>query len=406
LQQLLGVPELSWLVERIRGRLERGEPVDGTVTLVGATAPQRRAAARLLGHAVGHGSTLSVPLPELAATLRRQRAAPTLHAAVEGLTGPVRNLAAERAAQIQHWEDALTTARASGLARLAWYREWLDEITRDGTVTRLIRQGHRPVLDQAPAVLERLPAGPEPAGMMLRSLAEAATGDAGALGSGPLAGLVLRAIALRERVPEPVGPGAEQALWTLVGIVADDLDSQVLVLNVRALGDRLGHWLSEAADEGEPFRITLRQLVRMPVLPWAIDLYVCASPMLLRAAAEQLGPASPPLVCSEGEPSVACARLLYAAASSGTRVHWHGDFTWPGVRAAATAIRRVRAEPWLMGAADYETALAAGGTTPLAGQIEPTPWDPRLAQLMRASGRAVAEAGMAGQLLADLAARG
>jgi hypothetical protein len=37
LQRLLGEPEIAWLVERIRGRLERGEPVDGTVTLVGAT---------------------------------------------------------------------------------------------------------------------------------------------------------------------------------------------------------------------------------------------------------------------------------------------------------------------------------------------------------------------------------
>ncbi len=44
LERLLGVPELSWLVERIRVRLERGEPLDGTVTLVGATTVQRKAA--------------------------------------------------------------------------------------------------------------------------------------------------------------------------------------------------------------------------------------------------------------------------------------------------------------------------------------------------------------------------
>src|SRR5439155_188471 len=51
LRRLLGAPEIAWLVERIRGRLERGEPVDGTVTLVGATHAERRAAARQPGRA-------------------------------------------------------------------------------------------------------------------------------------------------------------------------------------------------------------------------------------------------------------------------------------------------------------------------------------------------------------------
>ena len=78
LQRLLGEPEIAWLVERIRGRLERGEPVDGTVTLVGATHAERRAATRLLGHGVGRGTSLSVPLPEVAAALRRAGAAPSL----------------------------------------------------------------------------------------------------------------------------------------------------------------------------------------------------------------------------------------------------------------------------------------------------------------------------------------
>src|SRR6266571_3641977 len=64
LQRLLGAPELGWLIDRIRIRLERGEPVDGTVTLVGATADQRRAASRLLGRATGRGTSLSIPLPE------------------------------------------------------------------------------------------------------------------------------------------------------------------------------------------------------------------------------------------------------------------------------------------------------------------------------------------------------
>ena len=403
LRRLLGPPDLAWLVERIRGRLERGEPVDGTVTLVGATSEQRRAAARLLCQAVSRGTTLSVSLPEVDAVLRKAGTA-GLHAAVEALTGPVRNLAAERAAEVLHWEEALAAARSSRLASLPWYAAWLEEIGKDGTVIRLIRQGHGSLLRQAPAVLEQLPGGPEPAGILLDRVAEAATGDARALDPGPLASLVLRALARRESVARPAGHAAELALWTAAGVVADDLASQVLVLNVRAGGEPLGRWLTEAAEAGEPYRVTLHQLTAMPVLPWAIDLYVCQSRAVLRAAVERLGAASEPLVCTEGEPSVACRRLLHAAVTTGTRVHWHSDFTWPGLRATAAAMRRLQAEPWLMGAADYQAALAGGGSVPLTGPESPSPWDTRLAELMHRSGRAVGEGRLLPELLAGLGA--
>src|SRR5271165_4263850 len=105
--RMLGTPELAWVVSRIRTRLERGEPIDGTVTLLGATPAQRRAAARLLGRTAGRGTSLSVPLPEVAEQLWRAAAAPNLVAAVEVIGGPVRNLAAERAADLQRWGDAL-----------------------------------------------------------------------------------------------------------------------------------------------------------------------------------------------------------------------------------------------------------------------------------------------------------
>ena len=404
LHRLLGEPEIAWLVERIRGRLERGEPVDGTVTLVGATHAERRAATRLLGHGVGRGTSLSVPLPEVAAALRRAGAAPSLPAAVEALTGPVRDLAAERADEVQRWEDMLVPARNSPLTRLGWYRAWLEEITRDGTVTRLIRQGHGAVLAQAPAVLERIPGGPEPSGVMLAELATAAAGDPAALSQGQLPALVLRALALREEVPVPADAGAALTLWTAAGVVRDDLVSQVLVLNVHAGGEPLGRWLTESAAVGQPMRVTLRQLLAMPVLPYGTSLFTCASPALLRAGADQLGPACPPLICTEGEPSVACARLLHAAVVGGTAVRWHADFSWAGLRATAAAVRRLRAEPWLMGAADYQAGLAARVAEPLAGQPESSPWDPRLADLMRQAGRSIPEERMLPSLLAELAA--
>src|SRR5580693_7538438 len=358
LRRVLGGPELGWLIDRIRIRLERGEPVDGTVTLVGATAEQRRAAARLLGHGIGRGTSLSVPLPEVDAALRRAGISSGLRSAVESLTGPVRDRAAERSTEIRQFQDVLDGARRSPLAAAPWHLAWLEEISRDGTLTRLVRQGQGHLLAQATAVLERLPAGPD----------------------------------------------AERALWATAGVVSDDLASQVLVLNVRAVGDGLGDWLTGAAEAGEPFRVTLHQLTVMPVMPLAIDLRVCQNAAVLRAAAAQLGADSAALVCTEGEPSVACYRLLQAALSTGTRIHWHSNFDWPGLRSTAAAIRRLAAAPWLMRADDYRAALPAS-TESVKGQPAESPWDPRLAELMHASGRAVTEDRQLTALLADLANR-
>lgn len=402
IQRMLGAPELAWLVNRIRIRLERGELLDGTVTLVGATPDQCKAASRLLGRSTGKGTSLSIPLPEVAVRLRRAAAAPDLVSAVEAIGGPVRDLAAERGAGLQRWDDALGPARSSWLAHLPWYREWLSSISRDGTVTRLIRQGHGEVIGQATAVLEKLPGESDEGSALLSALAEAATGDGQALSDGPLAGLVLRALAARESVDVPATPDAAQALWSAAGVVADDLASQVLVLNMRAGGEPVGRWLTEAADAGHPFRLTLRQLISAPVLPWALEIYVCSSTALMRAAADELGARCPALVCTEGEPSVACSRLLHSAVSSGSSVFWHGDFSWPGLRGTATAVRRLQAMPWLMTASEYQAAAAGGG--PLTGRAEPSGWDPRLAELMRMTGRAVGEARLVPGLLAALTA--
>src|SRR5258707_5120407 len=211
LRRVLGAPELGWLIDRIRIRLERGEPVDGTVTRVGATAEQRRAAARLLGHAIGRGTSLSIPLPEVDAALRRAGVASGLRAAVETLAGPVRDPAAERAAEIRQFQEALDAARRSRLARAGWHIAWLDEISPDGSLTRLVRHGQGHLLAQASAVLERLPARRDEPAVLLPALAQAGTGAPPALAATPLAGLGRRALALREDDPGPSAPHAERA---------------------------------------------------------------------------------------------------------------------------------------------------------------------------------------------------
>lgn len=396
LRRVLGAPELDWLAGRIRDRLAHGAALDGTMTLTGATPAQRQAAARLLGRPPGRGTSLSVPLPAVEEALRSAGLAPDLRTAVEALTGVVPDLAAGRARQAERRAAARRAAAACRHSGTPWHAAWLEEICTDGTVTRLLGAGRDQVMAQSAAVLDLLPASDLP----LPVLAERATGDTKALSGPPLSGLILRALAHWQGLAAVPGTReARRPLWEAAGVIVDDLASQVLVLNVPASGSPLADWLTEAASLGVPFRITLHQLVSMPVTLGIAQLRVCENPAVLRAAAAELGARSAPLVCSEGIPSAACHRLLHQA----RRLFWRGDFDWTGLRTTAAAMDRYGAVPWRMSAADYRAALAEGDSEPLRGTPAAAPWDEQLAAEMRAAGRAVMEERLIPVLLSDLA---
>ena len=57
---------------------------------------------------------------------------------------------------------------------------------------------------------------------------------------------------------------------------------------------------------------------------------VCENPAVLRRAAAELGAASAPLLCTEGQPSAAFHQLAGAVVSGGGELRYHGDFDWPG----------------------------------------------------------------------------
>jgi uncharacterized protein (TIGR02679 family) len=413
LARVLGTPELAWLVDRVRVRITRGMPLDGGVTLTGATPAQRQAAARLLGRPAGRGSSLSVPLPAVEAVLRASGLADDLRTAVEALSGEVPDLAAERARLAARREAAVAAARAARHAGEEWHEAWLADVTADGTLTRLLGAGRDAALGQAAAILGLLPATELP----LPVLAERVTGDTKALSVPPLPGLVLRALSrwqwqsappdgTPQTVPQttpqamPLTAAGRRALWERFGVIVDDLASQVLVLGLPASGGMLGRWLTEAAAGGMPFRVTLHQLSAMPVILDVPVVYVCENPAVLRAAAAELGPGCAPLVCTEGIPSAACHRLLGAA----RQLCWRGDFDWTGLRTTAAAVARYRARPWRMSADDFCAALAEGDSEPLKGASAESPWDLDLAAQMRSTGRAVMEERLIPALLSDLAA--
>lgn len=425
LHRLLGGEPTAWLVLRARDRLESGRSLTGTVTLAGATAEQRRAVERLTGRPPRSGSSLSVSLPEVDRVVRASGAAPGgLAEAVVRLTGPLRDRNRERSDAASAWAAAFAPLddAVAGRPELAAWRTWLDAT---GVVRRLAPgpDAARALLSQVAAVLGRLPSRGIPVGR----LAAECCGDAHALDDGRPAGTValsaVRALAGLPFAAEASADSRREA-WARAGVHLDELSSLVLCLGLP--GDprsALGRMLALQREAGQPAMLTLRQLRchdgRLP----AGAVRVCENPVVIAAAADELGSRCPPLVCVGGQPSAAGWRLLDLLAAGGAEFRYHGDFDWGGVRiASAVRQRAIQArsnwEPWRYDRDAYEalaaarptaghtaTAAAATARPRLAGEPAATPWDPGLAAAMTRLGVRLEEELSLDLLLADLARR-
>jgi uncharacterized protein (TIGR02679 family) len=320
--------------------------------------------------------------------------------------GPLRDRPAERLAAATARAAALHTAESSGLHDSCdWYRTWLEGVVGDGTLTKLLNQGETAQLTRAIRVLEHLTdptVGTAP--VMLPALAVNMTGDTKALGHGTiLSNLILRALAIRTGKDRPANPEDRRELWDAFNVIVDDLASRVLVLNLSADGAGLGEWLTGATRYGTPFHVTLHQLVTHPIRLHHPLVYVCENPAILRRAAGDLGPASAPLICTEGRPSTAFHRLARAITEGGGELRYHGDFDWPGIAIATQVMQRHNARPWRMSTTDYLAGIdLEDDHMALDGKAQSTSWDEGLAEAMAAAGRAVYEESVADQLIADL----
>lgn len=359
----------------------------------------RVAVAGILGRPIRPGtSATTVRLGDLDDRLRQADRRWDLRAVVEHEHGPL----PDRAARAEEQATAIAAARdqARSLAPdQPWVEPWLDDLDR-GMLTRLHTRGELELLPTAARILAELPGD----GIPLPALASRTTGDTKSLGQTTLGGLVLRGVSRSLGEQAPASAADRRALWEAVGVVPDDLASQVLVLNLPATGSPLAGWLTEAAAAGLPFRITLQQLARQPLDHQGIGpVFVCENPAVLRAAAEQLGSGSSALICTEGRPSMACLRLLEGLTAAGAEVRYHGDFDWPGLRIAGSLLATTGGRPWRFGVTDYLDAIErVGPHTPLGGSAAESPWDPELARAMRDEGRIVYEEDVLDVLLADL----
>ncbi len=406
---LLGGPRLAPLFEAVRRRLEEAGGAARTVTLRHASSETRAAIADLMGWSAVPGDPVRVEVAELDAALRESAAAVELRTVVELLSGPLRDLRAERRARHGErerlWADARAAIAAAGRAE---FGPWLDHL-QGGALARAARASGRSeqaVLSDALRLALGLPAG----GKLLAVFASEVLRDPHALDPGAaLTPLALRAAAELAGWPQvPSSAAGRRRLWADVGVDCDPLSSSVLVHAVRPLGaGLLSRQLRESAEAGEPRRITLRELERSDL---SFDaggvLYVCENPAVVAAAADALGARSAALACTEGVPSTAVMRFLHRALAGGTRLLVRADFDWPGLRIAAQLMAVRSAGPWRFSARDYEMAVAEGRTGPLLdGPHATAPWDAALAAVMARAGVAVPEERLLDALMKDLAAK-
>jgi uncharacterized protein (TIGR02679 family) len=404
LARLLGHDDLGWLVTRVRRRLARGESLDTSVTLADATPAQRAAVQRLLGRRARPGVTLTVSLAAVDEIIRRSGACSDgLAAAVVALTGEVSDRAAVAAELDRRWERAFAPL-AAVIAERCELEDWYARIRSSGLVRRLTGSPDvaAPLLADLANVLRELPVGGEPLGRFAARVA----GGAHALDDDrPLATLALGAVrALTGLVDgsgahgsgahgsgahgsgvhgsgmEGSGVEARRETWAAVGLLRDDVSTTALTLGlpgdpVTPTGRALAGW----RDAGQPVVLTLRQLVRdPPLLAGAYDgqvVSVCENPSVVGAAADRLGVASRPLVCTNGQPSAAVMHLLRMLVAAGADLRYHGDFDWGGIRIGNVMFARLPVRPWRFDAAAYRAVagqVVTDGDVDAGGEVDPS----------------------------------
>lgn len=405
LRASLGQPTLGRFVLALRRRLERGRSLRGRITLSGATDEERAALDAILGRRPTSGSALSVDLEVLSASLARAGLSPDLPTAIETLTGPVPNLAEQAAKLSAAWESVWEEARTStAFARVPRLGVWLEEVRRSGLLKRLSDDDPEEAaqtLRDLVKLLALLPAKAEP----LPLLAARGFGDAHALDPGtPRATLAVRLAAVLGDVPFEDQAEGRRAAWASVGVPCDELSTPVIAFGLDPeLDTPLGRLLRSAAADAEPLHVTLRMLLRYPldrsVALRGRTVHVCENPTIVALAANRLGARCRPLLCVGGQFATPALVLLRQLRNVGARVRYHGDFDPAGLIIARRVMAEAGAEPWRYGSSDYE---AAEKGVPFHGEPGPTPWDPNLAEAMRASGRAVHEETVFDALAQDL----
>lgn len=375
-----GIPALGPVWDELARRMGASDRPVRRVHVTDLDDFGRRRLASLFGlPRIPRDTTVSVDTAKLATALGLDQ--PELRALVERLRGPLGNRAA--------------TARADAEARAAL---WAEADARLGvqiprTLARIRSAGvpgndvasHGCMLARLAAALDRLPAqSPLP----LPMLAWQVCGDPHGLDPAATTGRYLQLASVELMGGDPDAADSitiRRALMNL-GIVVDRLSTGTIVCGVRCRPDTpLGRLLGAGNEAQVPVSISGATLDRgAPRFDPASWLCV-ENPSLVEHATQFDSP--PPMVCTSGWPSTDTQRLLDLARQQGIELCYAGDYDGEGLAIAAWMAVRYGARI-LMTAATYEAADLEHAL-PWKGAVPETPWDPALADAIRARRRIV-----------------
>jgi uncharacterized protein (TIGR02679 family) len=274
------------------------------------------------------------------------------------LVDVVARRAAAEAAREDGWIDLRVHPAVLCDARL---RGWLERERATGAATRAAGGAPFDLLGAALDLVALVPVDPP------MSLGRFATlhcgGDPHALDRDrPLDAVLRRALAHCDGDDAPqAGAAARRDRYDRWGLACDELSGTVLCCGLRPPGESpLARALRIAAEAGEPRVVTLRELREVTALACGSVVFTCENPDVVAAAADALGQACPPLVCTEGWPSTACVRLLRALIAGGAGARHHGDMDRDGLRIVDRLLEITGGAPWRMATSDYDACRAGG----------------------------------------------
>jgi uncharacterized protein (TIGR02679 family) len=397
---------LTWLWQRLAETADRrGDPAltAGFVTVTAPASPEQRAAVLglLPGRPLVAGQSRRVELAALATSLRRHGTSLTPGAIAAHAVG--RRLAAR--ARRRDDRDAFELSLASigaGWARSSasplaarWDQTW-SRLRRAGWVARLhTTQNAEALLRQALTAVDKLP---EPGDRLdRRVLASLVAHDPHALDDGE----PLTAVTMALLTGSGVAPsGHSRDMWAAVGVNCDDLTGGLIAVGIYPLGWHL--------PPGTVVTLPPRELSRCTWTPPAQPgswVFVTENPSVASAAADVAAAGTPVhLLCTSGTPSAVEVAAVVRLLDTGWQLAVRADFDAAGI-AHVRAVLDVApaAHAWRMTTADYKAACG-GETTVSLADVPDTPWDPTLAEEMRATGAAAFEEASLPELLDDLRA--
>lgn len=376
----LGAPALASLREVLVRRFGASDRAVRRVT-VALDDDGRTALAGLLGTATLPPPNATVRCDQLAAALGVDEAG--LRDVVATLAGGLGNRAAESAAARAALDEAASrcglAAAPLGEPAVAWAKAKVR--TLPGPLDARVAL----IELVCSALTAQLPGSRRPLAVVAAEL----SGDPHRLDLDRPAGSILAdGAAAAAGLPAPTGAAARRAAVASFGIVVDELSSTVTTW---ALRPQPGHPCAAAAstltDAGEPAVWTLSTVTNHPVTQWPSRVLVVENPAVVAVAAEARFDGT--VICASGRPTVAVSTLVAQAVAAGATVDVHADFD-PGGFGVCADLLAVGAQPWRMGAADYQAHLRLSTVTSTQ-PVPSTPWDPQMATVFAEHRRVVFE---------------